>query len=484
MTIVETTAGRLRGREKDDVLLFAGIPYAAPPIGRRRFRAALPHEGWRGVREAHQFGPAAPQRASGGLINPAPERCDEDCLALNVQTPALDDAGRPVLVWIHGGSFRTGQGALPWYNGARFAANGDIVVVTLNYRLGALGFTELSRFGDEFATSGCNGLLDQMLALEWVRDNVSRFGGDPAKVTIAGESAGGFSVATLLGSPRAEGLFRSAIAQSGAAHHVLPNSAGQVVADRFLAELGTDDVSGLEAAGVDAILAAQAAVAQALEDGPGLSSRLGVPVQPFYPVVGCEVLPRPPLPAIDDGLNASVPLLTGSNRDETTLWGNGSVDEAKLQRMAQSLGGSELLDVYRRTRPAATPTELMIALTTDHLFRIPAIRLAEAHLGSTWLYQFNWRSRVGRLGATHALEIPFAFDNLHQAGVAAFLGAGASPQHVADVVHAVWTRFVRDGDPGFPRYSLERRETMVFDDDSQVLADPDAAERRVWDGRR
>ena len=208
--IAETSCGRVQGREKDGVLLFAGLPYAAPPIGARRFRAAAPHEGWSDVRDARRFGPAAPQIATGGMTDPAPVRWDEDCLTLNVQTPALDDAGRPVLVWIHGGGYRSGQGAVPWYNGARFAANGDIVAVTINYRLGALGFTDLSRFGAEFATSGLNGILDQITALEWVRDNIAGFGGDPAKVTIAGESAGGFSVGTLLGSPRAEGLFRRA----------------------------------------------------------------------------------------------------------------------------------------------------------------------------------------------------------------------------------------------------------------------------------
>ena len=484
MAIVEIGAGRLRGREKDGVLLFAGIPYAAPPTGRRRFRAAAPHEGWGGIREARKFGPAAPQVASGGMTDPAPVRWNEDCLTLNVQTPAADDAGRPVLVWIHGGGYRNGQGAVPWYNGARFAANGDIVAVTINYRLGALGFTDLSRFGEEFATSGVNGLLDQIAALEWVRDNIAQFGGDPAKVTIAGESAGGFSVATLLGSPRAEGLFRGAIPQSGAAHHVLPSSAGEVVADRFLEALGVDDVIGLEAASVDAILAAQDAVGSALEGGPGLTNKLGVAVQAFYPVVGSAVLPRAPLDAIRDGLNADVPVLTGSNRDETTLWGYGDVDEARLQRTAQGLGGSQLLSTYRQTRPGATPADLMIALTTDHMFRVPAIRLAEAHLGNTWLYQFNWRSRVQRLGATHALEIPFVFNNLHQAGVGAFIGEGPSPQHVADALHGAWTRFIRDGDPGFPRYSLERRETMVFDDESAVVADPDAQERKVWEGLR
>ena len=482
--VADTSSGRVRGREKEGMLLFAGLPYAAPPTQARRFRAAEPHDGWNGVRDALRFGPAAPQTASGGMTDPESVRWDEDCLTLNVQTPALDDAGRPVLVWIHGGGYRTGQGAVPWYNGARFAANGDIVVVTINYRLGALGFTDLSRFGTEFATSGLNGILDQITALEWVRDNIAAFGGDPAKVTIAGESAGGFSVGTLLGSPRAEGLFRAAIPQSGAAHHVLPQSAGEIVADRFLAALGVNDVAGLEAASVETVLATQAEVSKALEGGPGLQSALGVAVAPFYPPVGSDVLPQMPLDAMRGGLNDDIPVLTGSNRDETTLWGYGDVDEAKLQRTAENMGGQSVLETYRRTRPSADAAELMIAITTDHMFRLPAIRLAEARPGNTWLYQFNWRSRVPGLRATHALEIPFAFDNLHQPGVGAFIGAGPSPQHVADAVHGVWTRFIRTGEPGFPCYSPERRETMVFNDESALVEDPDAEERTAWDGKR
>lgn len=484
--IAETQSGAVRGREKDGVQLFAGIPYAAPPTGRRRFRAAVAHDGWSDVYDARKFGPAAPQIASGGMTDPAPVRWDEDCLTLNIQTPGTDDAGRPVLVWIHGGGYRNGQGAVPWYNGAKFAANGDVVAVTINYRLGALGFTDLSRFGDEFATSGVNGILDQITALEWVRDNIAGFGGDPAKVTIAGESAGGFSVSTLLGSPRTNGLFRGVIAQSGAAHHVLPAEAGELVADRFLEALDVDKVVGLEAASVEAVLGAQTAVGEALEGGPGLMTSLGVPVQAFYPVVGSTVLPRPPLDAIRDGLHADVAVLAGSNRDETTLWGYGEVDESRLSRTAQAYGGIDLLDVYRETRPGASVDDLMIALTTDHMFRIPAVRLAEARTdgGNTWLYQFNWRSRNERLGATHALEIPFAFDNLHQPGVDAFIGPGSNPQHVADAVHSTWTRFIRDGDPGFPPYAPDRRETMVFDEVSRVVADPDGAERRAWEGRR
>ena len=201
MPIVETTSGPIEGREKNGTLLFAGVPYAAPPVGERRFKAAQPHEPWQEVRAAKRFGPAAPQSATGGLTASTEVRWDEDCLTLNISTPGADNKKRPVLFWIHGGAYRTGQGAIPWYSGDRFAAQGDIVVVSINYRLGALGFTDLTHLGPEYATSGVNGLFDQIVALRWVAENIERFGGNPAKVTIAGESAGGFAVSTLLASP-------------------------------------------------------------------------------------------------------------------------------------------------------------------------------------------------------------------------------------------------------------------------------------------
>ena len=487
--VVETSSGPIEGREKENVLLFAGVPYAAPPIGSLRFRAARPHDGWREVREAKKFGPAAPQIATGGMTNAAPVRWDEDCLTLNVCTPAIDDIKRPVLVWIHGGGYRTGQGGIPWYNGTRFAVNGGIVVVSINYRLGALGFTDLSRFGGEFATSGVNGILDQITALQWVRDNIERFGGDPAKVTIAGESAGGFSVATLLGAPRAQGLFLRAIPQSGAAHHTLPAAAGTSVADAFLTALDADGPMHLEAASVDDVLQAQQTVSADLEGGTGLVNQLGVPVGPFYPVIGNDVLDISPLDAIADGLNATVPVLTGTNRDETTLWGYGDVDDAKLARTAAAFGNEGLVDAYRAQRPDASAEALMIAMTTDHMFRIPAIRLAEArepHDAATWMYRFDWESRAfnGRLKATHALEIPFAFDNLDRGGVDAFLGDGPLPQHVADAMHAAWTSFIHSGDPGWMEYRSDERTTMLFNDTSQTENDPAGDERRAWEGLR
>ena len=226
---VETTIGPVTGRSKEDVYLFAGIPYAAPPVEDLRFKPPMPHAPWQEPYQALKFGPAAPQIPSGGLTDSANVRWNEDCLSLNISTPACDGEARAVLVWIHGGGYRTGQGSIPWYNGARFSRQGDIVVVSINYRLGALGFTDLSHLGPDYALSGVCGTLDQIAALRWVKDNIAAFGGDPEQVTIAGESAGGFSVSTLLGCADAQGLFHRAIPQSGGAHHTLPKAAGRVM---------------------------------------------------------------------------------------------------------------------------------------------------------------------------------------------------------------------------------------------------------------
>ncbi len=491
MTIVETTYGPIEGREKDGTLLFAGVPYAAPPVGALRFKAPTAPAAWQEVRPAKRFGPAAPQTPTGGLTASTTVRWDEDCLTLNVCTPAADTAKRPVLFWIHGGGYRTGQGAIPWYSGVRFAQQGDLVVVSVNYRLGAFGFTDLSAFGADYATSGANGLLDQISALRWVRDNIERFGGDPAKVTIAGESAGGFAVTTLLASPEARGLFRGAIPQSGAGHHTLPKAAGALCTEKLMAALAVDSPEALAEVPAEQLLDAQNAVAAELDQGLSNLEHFGVAVSAFYPVQGNAVVPEDPLAAIAAGAGSNVPVLTGSNRDETTLWGYGDVTDERLERAASAYGADTVLETYRRTRREATSAELMIAMTTDHMFRIPAIRLLEARLEASaasrnWLYWFCWPSRAfeGRLGATHALEIPFAFDNLDKPGVDVFLGAGDRPQHVADVMHQHWISFVRDLDPGWQPYSLDERLVMRYDDVCETVLDPDGEERVAWEGLR
>ena len=479
-TVVTTSLGQIKGREKDGAWLFSGIPYAEPPVGERRFKEAVSKEPWGGVWDATRFSPAAPQVPSGGMTDRVPVRWSEDCLYLNICTPMVDDALRPVLVWIHGGAYRTGQGAIPWYNGNSFARNGDVIVVSINYRLGALGFTDLSRFGDEYATSGVNGTLDQIKALEWVRDNISSFGGDPDRITIAGESAGGFSVSTLLGSKRAQGLFHRAIPQSGAAHSTLTAEQGGVVTDFFLEAMGIHTPTELQNVSVDSILAAQPNVDQKF-------SKVLTSVQAFYPVVGSPVLPVSPLVAIAGGVGAEVEVLTGSNKDESTLFIMDEVSDSQLKRQAEAYGDAGLVDRYRALFPDASLTELAVQMSTDFIFKIPAVRLAEirSELGATtWMYQFDWESRLSELKATHALEIPFCFNTLKAPGVDVFIGKGDLPQAVADEMHGVWTQFIRGGQPPWPAYNIETRPTWHFDDTSSLVENGEDRLLKVWHGIR
>ena len=492
--IVRPPCGPIQGRIKEDALLFAGIPYAQAPRGDLRFKAPQPIPPFADTLAALRFGPAAPQTVTGGLTGATVARWDEDCLTLNISAPLTaiepcDRAERAVLVWIHGGGYRTGQGAVPWYSGARFARDADIVVVTINYRLGALGFADLSSLGEAYATSGFNGTLDQIAALSWVKDNIGAFGGDPDRVTVAGESAGGFSVATLLAANQAQGLFQRAIPQSGAGHHTLPREAALQVTQQFLHELADPRGERLLSVPAEDILAAQQrTIAHFEHEALGVNA-LGVSVSPFYPVHGTSLLPLSPIDAIRAGMGSQVAVLTGSNADETTLWGFGEVDDGKLNRMAESVGAAATLNTYRKTRPDADAQALLIALTSDHLFRIPGIRLAEARFeaqAATWMYLFNWRSRAfgGKLGATHALEIPFVFNNLDRAGVDVFLGPGDSPQHLANEMHQAWCRFIKEGDPGWPAYDPHHRATMSFDHKPRLVNDPAASERLAWEGLR
>jgi para-nitrobenzyl esterase len=497
-TTTKTKQGEVQGREKDGVLLFAGIPYAAPPTGPRRFRSPEPHDGWPGVRDARRFGPAAPQPREEGLTANRDVQWDEDCLTLNVCTPGLDGR-RPVLVWLHGGGFRTGQGAIPWYNGTSFAQRGDIVTVSLNYRLGALGFAHLEEIGGaDYAGSGFNGILDQIAALHWVRDNIAAFGGDPEQVTVAGESAGGMSVGTLLGCPAAAGLFRGAIPQSGAAHHTVSVEVGADLGRRFAAALGASSIDDLVAEPAERILAAQVELERQSGRGEFRTwDTNGLAGMPFQPVVDGRVLPQPPIDAVRAGLSSRVRVLVGTNRDEMTLFGLGPVDEARLQRfVARTFSAPDAaLTAYRSEWPGASPEELLTAIMTDRVFRIPAVRLAEAQAqngGTAYQYLFTWQSRAfdGRLKATHALEIPFVFNNLGRAGVDVFLGPGPSPQALADAMHAAWIAFIRTGDPScdavgeWPAYDTDRRPVMELGDHIGVRSDPYGATRALWQGLR
>jgi para-nitrobenzyl esterase len=490
MTIVDTRSGKVEGFELDGVHVFRGIPYAAPPVGARRWKLPEREESWDGVRNATEFSAQSAQSPflMTQLFGGPEPTLSEDSLYLNIWTPGCDDARRPVMVWIHGGAFIWGSGDTPWYDGTKFAMNGDVVVVTINYRLGPFGFLHLSDlFDGAFTGSGNAGIADELAALEWVRDCIAAFGGDPQRVTIFGESAGGASVSTLLGTPSARGLFNTAIPQSGAASWFATRERATEVAAGVVRRLGVKpgDVDAMLATSMNDVIAA---MPNFREDG--------VNALPFQPVVDGVLLPEAPLDAIAAGNASGVHVMTGTNRHEMTLFvladpTNNTLTEDTVRARVRAVAGSgadAIVDDYKTRRPGATPQQLWLDLATDTVFRIPAIRLLEAQQahGPVWSYLFTWETPVfgGMLRSTHALEIPFVFDNLAR-GSEMFTGTGADRQQVVDAMHRAWIAFARTGDPNheglpaWPRYDLERRATMRFDATCEVLDDPLAADRRI-----
>ena len=497
-TVITTAQGDVQGLEQDGIFKFRGIPYAAAPIGERRFLAPAPPESWEGVRDATTFGSMSVQESGGvtAFLGDAVDGSSEDCLFLNVYTPACDSAARPVMVWIHGGGFINGSSSTPWYDGTSLAQRGDVVVVTLNYRLGALGFLWLGDLDDRYRSSGVNGLLDQAAALVWVRDNIAAFGGDPTNVTIFGESAGAMSVSTLLSLPAARGLFHKAIAQSGAAHNTFTPAMGAAMTEQFMEKLGVSDLDGLLNASADDIAKAATKVEAKLYDDPsGLGGPTGIALaMAFQPVVDGEFLPKNPLVAVADGDAVDVPFMTGTNLDEWNLFAlmsPGGLDDPKLlERLERIFGaGHPVRDAYAADRPDASPDDLWNAVLTDATFRIPAIRLIEARQAAsakTWQYLFTWATPAfgGVIKSCHALEIPFVFGVLNAAGAELFLGGpvGDELRELSGAMQDAWLSFARTGDPGWPAWNADTRTAQRFDVERELLSDPMAAERRVWDG--
>jgi para-nitrobenzyl esterase len=489
VTIAATRSGKIEGIEQDGILVFRGIPFAAPPTGARRFRPPVREDAWDGVRDATTFGPESAQAdlPIAMMLGGTNAGSSEDGLYLNVWTPACDDRRRPVMVWIHGGAYIFGSGSVPWYDGAHFVQHGDVVVVTINYRLAQLGFLHLAdSMGPEFEGSGNAGILDQVAALEWVRDSIAGFGGDPDNVTIFGESAGANSVATLLGLPSARGLFHKAIAQSGAGAWVSTRERAAKITERTLAKLnvGPGDIEALQAIPATDILNAN----PDLRD----EANSGISALTWQPVIDGTVLPISPLDAVIAGGAHGVHLMTGTNQHEITLFQVLDPTLAELDHAAivSRLGDiipdpAALLDAYRAVTPEASPADLWSAIATDGVFRIPAVRLAEAQAthAPVWLYRFTWETPVfgGILRSTHALEIPFVFDTLEQPGADRFTGDGPERAAIAHTMHRAWIAFARSGDPGWERYEAPRRATMRFDRDTKVLEDPDGELRRAWD---
>ena len=492
MTVeVEITQGKLRGHARGNHLAFLGVPYASPPVGELRFKAPEPPAAWAGVRDALAFGSAAPQ----DLTSVAPFKASgpesEDCLYLNVYTPAADAARRPVLFWIHGGGFNHGSGALPSYNGGPLAERGDVVVVSINYRLGALGYLYLGKHGGErWGAANNAGQLDQIAALRWVKDNVAAFGGDPEQVTIFGESAGAVAVSTLLAMPEARGLFCKAIAQSGTANRVHNTTSAAELTARTLRALDIEDAdpSKLRSVPLPALMQAQA------KHGG------------FSPLVDGRTLPQRPIAAVREGIAREIPLLVGTTRDETRLFGalpRAPMDDAQLEQQVRGMlppaaaeRAGELIATYRESRALrklpCQNSDIADAVATASRFRIPATRLCEAqvaHQPKTFLYQFDWESpaRGGQLGACHGLEVPFVWGMIGKSSTTNFSGTGEEANHLAEQMMDAWIAFAKSGDPShpgigiWPAYDTTKRQTMIFGRQCGASAAPFEEERAVWE---
>lgn len=492
MSEIDTAAGRVRGRARPGgVRAYLGIPYGAPTGGPNRFRPPVAPEPWSGVRDAASFGPSAPQTVIeqaqplalfGGIPEPS---VSEDCLYLNVWTPG-SDGSYPVFVYFHGGGHTMGSASWPVYDGAAMAARG-IVVVTVNHRLGVLGYLALEHLlGPEYASSGANGVLDLVASLEWVRDTIAAFGGDPGNVTICGQSGGGSKVATLFAMPSAHGLFHRAAIMSGwFGMRSAPPDEAAAVTSRVLRHLELPDERAHELLDLPA-----APVATAVDALGGIASGL-------LPMIDGRFIASQPIDAVRAG-SPTVPLLIGSTRNEYSLFlrfvvmGMGGEPLDAALAFLRSTFGAEVdgvIEAYGRTRPGADQYAVYEAVATDGYVRIPAIRMAEAmqgHDAPVFMYRFDWPSPIDpTLEAAHGLDLPFLFDTVDTASI-----TGQGPQRAAltaDVCGA-FTAYARDGRPLVPSgqtwapYDARERATLLFDVPSRIELDPGAVERMAWEG--
>jgi para-nitrobenzyl esterase len=496
--VVETAAGRIRGTVQGGIHSFKGVPYGASTAGANRFMPPVKPQPWTGVRECTRYGHQAPQNMSftdvlAPQADPA-EGFDEDCLVLNVWTPGVNDGRRrPVMFWIHGGGFAQESGSWPWIDGAALARRGDVVVITVNHRLNIFGYLHLGDVGGgKYAASGNAGMLDLVAALQWVRDNIAQFGGDPGNVMIFGESGGGAKTCMLLGMPAAKGLFHRAAIQSGSWLRGTPRDEAAQTARRTLAALGVPEsnVDALQRLPVEKLLELVGRIGgPPPRDG---SIRLG-----FSPVVDGTTLPAHPFdPATP--ISAEIPLLVGCTQYEATLFtlqdsAVFSLDDAGMQSRVRAMfaepEASRLIDVYRRAHPKASPSDLFLLIYSDRLARRNSVRLAERKFAQgrapVYMYLFAWQSPAlgGRLRSPHTVEIPFVFDNTD---VPTVMTRAPGARELAARVSSAWIAFARSGDPNTPQlpawlpYDTRRRATMVFDNESRLADDPGGAERQAW----
>lgn len=501
-SVVETAAGKVRGGVSDGVHIFRGIQYGGSTAGKNRFMPPTPPGEWSGVHDTLEYGDSCPQ-VPYDLVKPASiswftpfysTNQSEDCLRLNVWTPALNDGGkRPVLVWLHGGGYSRGSGASSSYDGINMVRRGDVVTVTVNHRLNAFGYTHLGDLaGERFESSGNVGMLDIVQALEWVRDNIENFGGDPGNVMIFGESGGGAKVSTVLAMTPAKGLFHRAVVQSGAALRVETRENATKAASYLLEELGlkASEIYKLQTVPAQQLVSAQAAASvKAAREGR---------IRAFRPVLG-EHIPEHPFDPVGSNLSLNVPVMVGTNKHEQALFSVADtelydLDEEGMKRRVGQLMGSNAdaaIAAYRKAFPEETPSGIYFTMASDQRFRVNSIRLAErkhAQDGANvYMYRFDWEAPAweGRFRAAHAFEIPFVFDNAQLNSDI----TGGTPEAVAlaSKMSAAWIAFARSGNPNhrelpnWPSYTPTTRATMIFNDECEIAYDPGKEARLFWE---
>lgn len=498
--VVETTAGKVRGVRQGGVTVFHDLPYGASTGGANRFMPPRPAIPWPGVRDAPARHFAPPQE------NPAPRPAGappsriagatetEDCLVVSVWTPAADRAKRPVMVWLHGGGLSFGSGTQPMYDGTRLSQSGDVVVVNVTHRLNVFGFTYLAEIGGaDFAQSGNVGLLDLVLALQWVRDNIEQFGGDPGSVTIFGESGGGVKVSALLTMPAAKGLFHKAAIQSGANRRVEERPEATAFAERLLREAGlkANQARELQAVPMNRLLTAYFSMLSNM----GQAGR-----RAFIAVLDGVTLPSHPFHPGFPAVSAGIPLIVGHNEEEATIFSPPPLFELDMvslkSRLDALLGAPQAvraIELYTRLYPGDSASDLYFKMTADRAWGMDSLNVAELRAAQggapVFRYEFRWPTPVngGRMRTHHGLDVPMVFNNAGPGPNAATTGGGPEAAAMAAVMSRAWVNFARTGNPGtsalpWPAFDLEGRHAMVFDTTSGAVKDFKRPIRRFWEG--
>jgi para-nitrobenzyl esterase len=497
---VPTSAGRIRGYVDNSVQVFRGVPYGASTASAGRFMPPQKPQSWTGVRDAFEFGGRPPQIVGGEpeeMLSTDPrEAQSEDCLVLNIWTPKTGSGRRPVMVWFHGGGFASGSGSYTIYSGEELARKHDVVAISVNHRLNIFGYLYLAHFGGKWATASNVGMLDNVRALEWIKENIAAFGGDPGNVTIFGQSGGAGKVSTLMAMPAAKGLFHRAIAQSGAALTATPKEQAIKVTEQVLARLNIkpDQLEQLQTRSMQEIVDVLRPPAGARAGGPG-GGGLN-----FGPVLDGTSLPANQFDPTAPAMSASVPFLTGTTATETTFFSPDArlhqIDDAELKNRVKTLvRGSDadadrLIALYRTDQPGRDNIDLFLRMDTDNSFfrlmvETQAERKAAQRGAPVYMYRFEYYSpvREGRLKAMHCMEIPFVFDNLEAGKV--YTGISPAAQTIADQMSAAWVAFARTGNPnhkGIPQWTPfngDARPTMVFGagQNAKLVNDPGHEER-------